>query len=261
VSLRADAVSFAYPGGPAVLDRIDAEFPPGQLTAVLGPNGAGKSTLLKTLIGTLVPTSGRVTLGSTPVGALSPAHRAAALIYIPQHSALAFPFTTRAVVGMGLLTSPTRPSDPAVDQALERVGLLDRAETEFGTLSAGQQQRATLARALAQRSLPPPPGPRALIADEPAGALDPAHALAAAAILKRLAGEGLIVVAAMHDLSAVLRDADRVLLMDAAGRVAAQGPTASTLTPQALGAVFGVPFHALEVGGRTVAMIPTPPHA
>jgi iron complex transport system ATP-binding protein len=137
---------------------------------------------------------------------------------------------------------------------LTAVELADRAREPFADLSIGQQQRAALARALAQLDQTPEKQggnqpetpPRYLIADEPVSAMDPRHALAALSLLRHLAHHAAIgVVVVLHDLTAARALADDAVLLDESGRLAAQGPAAEVLTPAALRPVFGVDFAEL----------------
>lgn len=267
MTLVADNITCGYDPRTPVLRGLSAKFEPGSLTAIIGPNGAGKSTLLRTLLGVLTPTAGRVTLDRRSVHEMSAKHRARAIVYVPQRSSLAFSYTARAVVAMGMYADGPRADISAVDAALAQVGLSSCAETPFEKLSAGQQQRVTLARALAQLTLSAsasdgdaaPDRARVVLADEPVASMDPRQALSAMAALRGLARErGLTVVVAMHDLASVLREADHALVLGSDGRVVASGPTAEAVTPAVLEQVFGVPFQAVESAGRVVAMLPEP---
>lgn len=228
------------------------------------------------------------------VTALDRRTRARRLVYLPQASELAFAFTTAQAVALGRYArasaaSSHATSESSVLRALDAVGLRARANDPVGVLSAGQRQRVTLARALAQLDvwpaphpgpttpaipipiipapappdgmmLPPPATPgagRYLLADEPVSALDPAHALAALNLLRAVARAGVGVVMVIHDLSLALHAADDVLLLNADGSVNAAGPARTILTPARLAAVFNVPFTALhDADGAVRALIP-----
>lgn len=262
MTLHARDVAFAYEPSRPVLAGVSAEFPPGRVTAVIGPNGAGKSTLLRLLAGVAAPSRGVVSLGERDiVASISREERARRIALIPQHSEVAFPFAVREVVRMGLYAAQRSDGLAIVESALRQVGLSDRADDPFGTLSAGQRQRVTFARALAQLDLTggAPGEGKALLADEPVSAMDPAHALHAMEMLKGLAGRGLCVVTVLHDLSLVLRFASQVAVLGATGVLVAQGSTDATLTPQVLSTVFGVRFEPLLSGGRVVALSPQAP--
>lgn len=263
MTLHVEHVTCGYNPRVHVLRDVSASFEPGTLTAIVGPNGVGKSTLLRVMLGVITPNQGKVTLGGVEVASMPARRRARSIVYVPQRSSLAFAYSARAVVAMGLYAEGAHADGRAIDAALARVRLTECAEAPFASLSAGQQQRVTFARALAQLSSAPPAlgasasrPTRALLADEPAASMDPRHALSAMAELQRMAREGVAVVVAMHDLTSVLRDADRTLVLGPGGRVTAHGPTAEVLTPDALREAFGVPFLALESGGRVVAMVP-----
>lgn len=248
-------LSFGYARGCPVLTGISHTFEGGQVTAVVGPNGAGKSTLLKLLAGVLAPHEGRVLARGVSVGAMGSQERARRLVYIPQRSSVAFAFSVRQVVAMGRYAAGESPSTPSVLRALEATDLVDVADVPIGTLSVGQQQRVTLARAIAQLD---GPEPSALLADEPISAMDPFHSVAMMQHLRRLADRGLAVVVVLHDLGLVVRGADQVLVLDARGRIAAQGPVGRTLTPDLAASVFRTPFVTLtDPLGRPAGLAPT----
>ncbi len=256
MSLRADNVEFSYVPSRAVLRGVSADFQPGRFTAVIGPNGAGKSTLLRLLAGVARPTRGRVTWGGADLTGMPDAARARSVAFIPQASEVSFPFAVREVVRMGLYAA-RRGGDARVSAALEAVGLTQHAGEPFGTLSAGQRQRVTLARALAQLDLSGDGAAsgKALIADEPVSAMDPARALATLSTLRGLSRRGATVVVVLHDLALVLGAADDVALIDSAGQLAAMGPVHDTLRPVVLRGLFGVEFEPLTSRGRVVSML------
>ncbi len=257
-ALEVKDLRFAYAGGPPILPGISHVFAPGKLTAIVGPNGAGKSTLLRLLAGLLIPDGGDVLAGGTSVRTMSAAARASRLVYIPQRSSVAFAFTVRQVVAMGRLAAGEGPSSPAVARAIEQAELAYVADAPVGHLSVGQQQRVTLARALAQVDRGDGQfGATALLADEPVSAMDPAHAVRTMAVLRALVERGLSVVVVLHDLGLVLRTADEVLLFDASGQIVGAGPVGSTLTAATAASVFQTPFDALvDPAGRVAGLAP-----
>ena len=265
MTLALEGVGFGFGAAP-VLRGLTCAFPPGVVTAVVGPNGAGKSTLLRLLLGTLRPGTGRALHDGRDVASYAPRARAAGVAYIPQRSEVAFAFSVREVVALGRYHAGRGGSEGAVERALEAVGLADRAGDPCGTLSAGQQQRVTVARALAQvegrragtrgqgGSFPTP----AILADEPVSAMDPAHALRTLDLLAGLAAEGFAVVVVLHDLALALRSATRAVVIGPSGTVLADGPVTETLTATAVGAAYGAAFRALTdpATGRILAPLP-----
>jgi iron complex transport system ATP-binding protein len=256
--LVAENLTFAYRHRPPVLDSVSLALPEGSITAIAGPNGAGKSTLLKVLLGLLTPSAGEVRLGSTPVDSLPYRTRAVRLVYVPQRTSLAFGFTVREYVALGRYAAGDRAGAgrTAIDRAMERADIADRAEDPFPVLSAGQQQRATLARALAQLDTPGE-HPRAVLADEPVSAMDPRHALLTMGILREIAAGGNIVAVVLHDLTLAARFCDRAVLLSEKGRIAAAGPAAEAMSNAALGEVFGVSFERLMIPGGGPVLVPS----
>ncbi len=267
-ALAAHSISFSYspaPGGAPTLRDLSAAFPAGAFTAIIGPNGAGKSTLLRVLLGVLGPFRGRVTLADRPLAEHTRHERARRIAYVPQRASVAFAFSARAVVALGRFASDSAEHHRGVDRALAAVDMLALADMPLGNLSVGQQQRITLARALAQLDLPsdaPRAGPTFLLLDEPVSAMDPAHALHAMDLLRGIADGGVGVVAVLHDLALVARYADRVLALGASGTPQAHGPTRDILRPDLLGELFGADFRPFLDPARPEAppvLIPVAP--
>lgn len=256
--LAATDLHFAYHNGPSsrgeVVRGVSVTLRPGTVTAVLGPNGAGKSTLLRLLLGTLRPTAGSVKLGEEDASALDPWRRAGAVAYIGQRSELAGPMTVRRVIELG--RHAVGDSDAAVDRAMSRAGVADLADQVFQTLSAGQQQRVSMARAMAQLDGPAGPLGKTLLADEPVSAMDPRHAVSTLGLLRSLASDGAAVAVVLHDLTLALRFADTALVLNCEGGQAATGPVEGVLIPAVLGPVYGVGFEVLNgASGRAVVPV------
>lgn len=292
MTLACENLRFAYsPAGKAVIDGLSARFTPGRLTAVIGANGCGKSTLLRLLLGTLQPQAGRITLDGTALYAITSTLRAKRLAYVAQRPTISEAFTARRVVQLGryAFSSPigsgggavTGTNHAAVEEALVQTESLDLADQSFGELSAGQQQRVSLARALAQLHRPVSPDPSngvvmpagILLADEPCSAMDPRHEQHTMRLLRGLCSDQqstrtrtpMTVVVVLHDLSVVARWCDEVLIMNPRGGIIAHAPTHEALTPDNLREAFQTGFRivrepAATSGGtdsnRILAVIP-----
>ena len=222
-------------GAVPVLDRIDLTVGPGEFVGLLGPNGAGKTTLLRAALG-LLPATGRSSLA-----VLSPDARARQAAYLPQGRDIAWPMPVDAVVALGRIahSDPAVPQDhPAVRDALVALGLMPLRHRDATTLSGGEQARVLIARALAQDT-------PLLIADEPIAGLDPAAAIGVMDLFAGLAGQGRGVIASLHDLGLAARHCTRLVVLDR-GRIVADGPPSSVLTPDLLARVFGITAHLAD---------------
>lgn len=193
------------PGAPAV-SGVDLDIAPGEILTVVGSSGCGKSTLLRTLAGLLPPLDGTVEQDGRPITAPA-ADRA--LVF--QEDALLPWRTLRANVELPLAIKgvPRTERRAQAESWLDRVGLADRARHLPHRVSGGQRQRAQLARALAG-------APRAVLMDEPFGALDAqTRAGMQDLLVEVLRGTGATVVFVTHDVDEALFLGDRVALLGA----------------------------------------------
>lgn len=227
-------------GGRPVLRGLSFAARPGEVAAIVGPNGSGKTTLMRALTGELRP-AGRVALDGAEIGAIPGWKLALRRAVLPQATRLAFPFTLREVVAMGLAAGHSAGRDETIQAALEAVDLGDRGGARFDELSGGEQARGHLARALAQVWDPIVEGlPCWLLLDEPVASLDIGHQLLVMRLVADFARRGGGVVAVMHDLNLTAMFANRTFLLDQ-GRVAAAGTPADVLTDALLGAAYRTP--------------------
>ncbi|WP_369391256.1 ABC transporter ATP-binding protein [Streptomyces sp. CG1] len=194
-----------------VLHDVDLDVSPGEILTVVGPSGCGKSTLLRTLAGLLPPLGGAAEVDGVPLTEPS-ADRA--LVF--QEDALLPWRTLRGNVELPLAISgvPRSERRSRSEAWLARVGLSAQAGQLPHRVSGGQRQRAQLARALAD-------SPRAVLMDEPFGALDAQTRSGMQDLLVEvLRGTGATVVFVTHDVDEALFLGDRVALLGS-GRVAA----------------------------------------
>jgi iron complex transport system ATP-binding protein len=224
-------------GRSRVLSAVRLAVEPGGWLAVIGPNGAGKSTLLRALLG-FHPHEGQVRIDGVPTTGLPRRELARQLAYAPQLPVLPEGVTARDYVTLGrtphrsLLAAPRAVDRRVVEEVMARLGLDALADRPLHTLSGGEQQRAVLARALAQQ-------PRVLVLDEPTSALDLGHAQQVLDLVDRLRRQdGLTVISTLHDLTLAGQYADRLALLSG-GRVAAEGAPGEVLTAAALQAHYG----------------------
>lgn len=196
-------------GGVEVLEDVSMSIPGGEIACVTGPSGAGKSTLLRALNRLIEPASGEVYLDGEPTGAMDPLELRRRVGMIFQLPAL-----FGASVEEAVLYGPRLIGKSAdAGELLEMVGLdASFAARDPHSLSVGQQQRASIARALAL-------GPEVLLMDEPTSSLDEKARDRVEDLVRNLnRREGLTIVLVSHDLGQVGRLADRAILL-ANGRV------------------------------------------
>jgi len=243
--------------GKVLLDRVDLDLAPGQVTVLIGPNGAGKSTLLGVMAGGRRATAGRVTLHGHDLVAWPPAGLAALRSVLSQSASVAFAFRVDEVVRLGLPASTARSeSDRVVARALDRVGLAAFAARDCTTLSGGEQQRVHLARALVQLAATPADGrARYLLLDEPTSGLDLAHQLLVVEIAREHARTGGGVLAVLHVLNLAALAADRIVALDR-GRIVADGAPADVITDRLLADTYRVGLK-VNVAPPTVYVLPS----
>lgn len=206
-------------GGRRVLDALDFGIPAGA-AAIVGPSGSGKSTLLRLLNRLADPDSGAIFYRGRPLADYDPLALRREVSLVPQLPAL-----LDGTIGSNLRFAARLAGEEAdAERCLRLAGLgPELAERDVSRLSVGEQQRAMLARALAQR-------PAVLLLDEPTSALDAAARDAVEATLAELRGElGLSIVLVSHDLEQARRLSDWAVRLEA-GRAVAAGPLEEAVT-------------------------------
>jgi len=192
----------------------------GEVFGFLGPNGAGKTTTVKLLLGLARPTAGRGTVLGAPLGDLAARRKVG---YLPELFRYQPWLKAREVLTLHgeLMGMPGPRRRPAADQALQLVGLTDRAGDIVGGFSKGMQQRLGLGAALLGE-------PALVVLDEPTSALDPVGRVDVRGIVRTAAQRGAAVFLNSHLLSEVEQVCDRVAIIDH-GRVVASGELDSVL--------------------------------
>lgn len=244
---------------PALRD-VNLVFEPGVHTSVLGPNGAGKSTLLRALLGILRPESGEARFAGRPSPEWPRRELARRVALVSATEDFALPLKVRELVSMGRHPhlGSWRPAGDLdreiVATSMMEVGLEDFSERYLDTLSAGELQRARLARALAQQA-------DTLLLDEPVAHLDLAHEFGTFAQISQLTKEkSLTTITVTHHLNLASRFSDRVVLLSD-GQVAATGTPQEVFTAERLGAAFGCAVDVRDFGDLGRFIIPVAPNA
>ena len=214
-------------GGVVATDNLDLTVTAGEIYAVIGPNGAGKTTLINQLAGALRPDFGSITFNGRDVTRLAPPARAArGLARTFQITSIFHEFTALENVSLAVQAhdghsfrflraarGQTRLRDPALE-ALDRVGLADRANVTARYLSHGEHRQLEIAMALATQ-------PKMLLLDEPMAGMGPDESQRMVEILRSLKGHQTILLIE-HDMDAVFALADRISVL-VYGRAIATG--------------------------------------
>jgi len=211
--------------GVDVLRDVSIAAPAGSVTAIVGPAGSGKTSLLHILAGLDRPTAGSVTLDDRNLRGLDDIEltrlrRDRIGLLLPAASVLPT-ITVRENVALPLLIARRPVAAEAIDALLERVGLADRADDLPSQLTAAERQRVALARALVGE-------PSLLLADEPAGDMDPEEGAHLLLLLRAIADEdGVTVVVFTRDVDDAAGVADHTVTLEAGRVVAAAAPLAA----------------------------------
>lgn len=217
--LQIQNLSKTYPNGTQALKNVSFDVKDGEFLVVIGLSGSGKSTLLRCINRLIDPTEGKILWDDVDITTASPAElrrirRKIGMVFqqfnlVKRSSVLTNVLSGRlgyvnpwmSLIGLWPLEEKRRALE-----ALERVGIADKAASRADALSGGQQQRVGIARALMQ-------DPKLILADEPVASLDPVLSHSILQYLEQLNKEGITVICSLHFLDLVHRYATRVVAL------------------------------------------------
>ena len=242
--IKLEHVSKVYGNGTKGLDDVSLEIQNGAFVAIIGLSGAGKSTLIRTINKMIDITDGSLTVDGVDVSTLKGKslrkfRRKIGMVFqsfnlVTKVSVINNVLTARAAdmsflrIFLGLYKKTDKVK---ALEALDKVGILDKAYIRADQLSGGQQQRVALARTLAQ-------DPEIILADEPVAALDPVMAETVMDDFKRINKEmGITVLINIHHVDLALQYADRIIGIKA-GKIVYDGPS-SAITEDTLQTIYG----------------------
>lgn len=212
---------------------IHFDLKEGERLVIVGPNGSGKTSLLRMISQEIVPRTGDIEIDRQPLASFSHPQRARMIAVLSQRDTPDPRLTVEDYVSLGRLPyirqASCKENARIVASTLSDLDLTALKKRTLGQLSGGEQQRAALARALAQT-------PRLLLLDEPTNHLDLAGRAAFLSLIKR---KGIATIAVLHDLSLVESFADRVLMLSHGRQVVWDTPE-HALTTHFLHPVFGL---------------------
>ncbi|MBA4377925.1 MAG: LPS export ABC transporter ATP-binding protein [Gemmatimonas sp.] len=204
--------------GRAVVDAVDFEVRPGEVTGLLGPNGAGKTTTFYIVVGFIRPDAGTVTLDGKDLARLPMYKRARlGLGYLPQESSIFRRLTVEQNLMAVLETLPLSRAArrERTDELLEEMRITHIRRSRGYQLSGGERRRVEIARALTTR-------PRFMLLDEPFAGIDPIAVADLQRSVARLREQGLGILITDHNVRETLSITDRAYIMFE-GRIALAG--------------------------------------
>ncbi|SFS17806.1 iron complex transport system ATP-binding protein [Granulicella pectinivorans] len=239
-------------GESTVLHDVNLTVHPGEHIAILGPNGCGKSTLIKTMTCEcypLVRPETRVRIFGRERWDLTELKKRLGVVSAELPGKPMLTTTGRDAVLTGFFSSSTlwpnlRVTSEMEDRADEVLKLVDATslvKKEVGAMSAGQQRRVMIGRALVASS-------GTLLLDEPSNALDLFAQKELQQLMRKLAGQGTTIILITHHLPDIIPEIDRILMMRE-GRIVGDGPKSELLTEEKLGGLFGTEVALMERAG------------
>lgn len=210
--IRIEDVTKRYPGGQEALSGLNLVVDKGEMLFITGHSGAGKSTLLRLIALIERPSTGQVIVDGQNTRRVKrrkiPAYRRQIGMVFQDHKLLYDrPVADNVALPLVIAGVSHRDAGRRVRAALDQVGLLHKERRNPETLSAGEQQRVGIARAIVTR-------PKLLIADEPTGNLDPDLSLEVMRIFRRFNEVGVTLLIASHDISLIDRMGCRRIALD-----------------------------------------------
>jgi ABC-type cobalamin/Fe3+-siderophores transport system ATPase subunit len=239
--LTLDSVCFSYEKTRLLISDLGFSIGEGDFIGLLGANGSGKSTILKLASGLLKPSSGSLKLWGKDLSTENGRDRAKLISYLPQTLDFSVPFTVRELVSMGLYPYDIPPA-MTVGDALDMVGLGDKADARLMDLSGGERRRTFIAMTLLQ-------GAGLLLLDEPLANLDIKYQIELVKLLRNLrSARNISVVMALHDINMALQFEKVMLIKD--GGIIGVGKPEEVLTRELVKQAFDVDVDIKKNGAQ-----------
>lgn len=228
-----------------VLQDISFEIEKGEIFGIIGPNGSGKSTLIRAMSGLFTPQAGKILLTDRPLTQFSKKALARRIAVLEQESTAPLPFTVEQIVTMGRypwlkpLADLGEHDHQLIENVLKNLNLWNKRTHKMNTLSGGQRQLVSLARAMVQE-------PEILILDEPTTYLDIGHQILVMEHVRHwhLANQ-LTVIMVLHDLNLAGQYCQKLLLLDQ-GHIKTWGTTEDVLEEHTLAQVYKTDLIKIE---------------
>jgi len=251
--LNVKDLCFNY-GNLPVFEGLSFNVEESELCGLFGPNGCGKTTLFKCCLKFLKFHRGSVTMDGIDISGHRIENMAKLVAYVPQEHKPPFPYLVKEVVLMGRtphLRSVFGIRRKDKERALEALDVLDivhLADQPYNQLSGGQRQMVLMARAIAQDT-------KIMLLDEPTSALDFSNQIRIWDIMRRLAKEGITILACSHDPNHVSWFCNKVVVMNRNG-IVAEGSPHQVITEPILDEIYHRGICAVRNLGETRMVMP-----
>ena len=246
MELRCDNIQYSIEGS-RILNGISLGVSNNEFHTILGPNGCGKTTFLKTVYRITKPDLGMIYLDGKPLDNISIRKSAQNMAVVAQFNNLNFDCSVLDVVMLGrtphlkMMEQEKAQDYEIAYDALRKVGMYDKKDRSYLSLSGGEKQRVVLARAITQQ-------PTLLLLDEPTNHLDIKYQLEILRIVKEL---NINVLAVLHDIQLACRFSDYIYLVRD-GRIRHHGTPEQAITKENMKEIYDVDCEVLNQGNNHI---------
>ena len=238
-------------GGVRAVDDVSFDVMPGSILGLIGPNGAGKTTTFNLISGRFAPSAGTLQMQGRSLLGLRPDQIAARGIARTFQGTRIFPKLSVAEnvqiaalagaklgfwedwIGLRAAREAQRQAQQRAQEILEWIGLSEFGAESAGAMAYAHQSLLGIALALALR-------PKLMLLDEPFAGMNPGETARAAQMVRRIRGEGITVVLVEHDVPAVMRICDRIVVLDQGAKIAEGTPEEIRTNERVVEAYLGV---------------------
>ena len=222
-------------GGLAANSDVSFDVHEGEIVGLIGPNGAGKTTLFNCITGYYPPSRGEIFFGGRRMNGLQPdkvCRLGMARTWQKVRPLTNLSVLDNAVVGALCRTNSVRVARDVAHEQLRVVGLDEKASLAAGALPIGERKKLEMARVLATK-------PKVLLLDEVMGGLNPAESDEIIDLILRIRSEGVTEIVIEHDMKAIMRLSDRIVVLNSGEKLAEGSPREIVTNPQVVEAYLG----------------------